>query len=160
MASQATDINLVERFLDFLKTKNLRNTPERTTLLDYIAACHGHFTIEMIQQMARDNAFHVSRATIYNTVNLLVEARLLRRYDIEGRQIQFELSSRAPHAHLLCNSCGKVKEVSDKYFISFMNTRRYQAFTTEYYSLFQYGTCSTCARRFQREAGDAPTKKK
>ncbi len=149
---------LIDKFVEFLKSKKLRKTPERFALLEYIATVPGHFTLDMMQQHADESGFHVSRATIYNTVNLLVEARMLRRHDIEGLPTQYELASTPPHSHLICTTCHKLKEVRDKYFIAFMNTRKYNAFNTQYYSHYVFGTCSTCARKRKRNA--VTTKKK
>ncbi len=144
--------SLVDQLVDYLKARNLRKTPERFALLEYIAGVSGHFTLEMMRQHVEDNGFHVSRATLYNTVNLLVEAGMLRRHDIAGLPVQYELAALPPHSHLVCTTCHKLKEVRDKYFIAFMNTRKYTAFNTQYFSHYVFGTCSTCARKQKREA--------
>lgn len=149
---------LMNRFIEFLKSKKLRKTPERFALLEYIATTSGHFTLENMQEQVEQSGFHVSRATLYNTVNLLVEARMLRRHDIEGLPVQYELASLPPHSHLICTTCHKLKEVRDNHFIAFMNTRKYNAFNTQYYSHYVFGTCSTCARKRKRNA--QPAKKK
>lgn len=138
---------LIDKFDEFLKSKKLRKTPERLALLEYIASAPGHFTLDMMQQQVEASGFHVSRATLYNTVNLMVEGRFLTRHDIEGLPVQYELALLPPHSHLICTTCHKLKEVRDNHFVAFMNTRKYTAFTTEYYSLYVYGTCSTCARK-------------
>ena len=95
----------------------------------------------------------MSRATLYNTIHLLVEAQLVRRHVFDGLQVQYEKAGNTPHSHLICTSCGKLKEVRDPNFIAFMNARKFTAFTTDYYSLYVYGTCSTCARKHKRQRG-------
>ncbi len=145
------DINdLLDKFVTFLKAKKLRMTPERLALSQYIMGFQGHFTPEMLQHEAEADQFHVSLATIYNTLNLMAEARLLHRHAIDGLPVQYEVAQGSPHFHLVCTSCGKLKEVKDNHFIAFMNTRKYNAFSPEYYSLYAYGTCSTCARKKKR----------
>jgi Fur family ferric uptake transcriptional regulator len=101
-------------------------------------------------QSMEEDSFHVSRATLYNTIQLLVEAQLVRRHVFEGLQVQYEKAGATPHSHLICTSCGKVKEVRDANFISYMNARKFTAFTTDFYSLYVYGTCSTCARKMKK----------
>lgn len=155
MNSYSSNNELKEQFVTFLKSKNMRKTPERIALLEYIVATQGHFTLEMLQRHVEENGFHVSRATVYNTVNLLVAAKFLHKHDIDGIPIQFELATKLPHFHLICTSCGKLKEVSDNHFIAFMNTRKYAAFTPQYYSLYAFGTCSTCARKMKRTAEES-----
>ncbi len=159
MNSNNGTTSLVDQLADYLKARKLRKTPERFALLEYIASVPGHFTLEMMQQHVEDSGFHMSRATLYNTVNLLTEAGMLRRHDIEGLPVQYELASTPPHSHLVCTTCHKLKEVRDKYFIAFMNTRKYTAFNTQYYSHYVFGTCSTCARKLKREKS-ANTKRK
>jgi Fur family ferric uptake transcriptional regulator len=95
------------------------------------------------------DGFRVSRSTVYNTVELLIEAKMLRRHVFEGMQAQYERIT-LPHTHLICTTCGKVKEVRDTNLAAFMNARRFNAFNADHYSLYVYGTCSTCARKLKR----------
>lgn len=153
----------LKRFDQFLEQKDLRRTPERVAILQRILTFQSHFTIEALMQALEQDAFHVSRATIYNTMQLLVEAQLLRRHVFDGLQVHYEKAGATPHSHLICNVCGKVKEVRDPNFIAFMNARRFTAFTADYYSLYVYGTCSTCARKqkkLNRTKGNTPPRTK
>lgn len=145
----------VRKFNEFLDSHGLRRTTERYAILNRIMAINGHFTIEELQQMIDADGFRVSRSTVYNTVELLMEAKMLRRHVFEGMQAQYERIT-LPHTHLICTVCGKVKEVRDTNFAAFMNARRFNAFNTDHYSLYVYGTCSTCARKSKR----APAVKK
>lgn len=143
----------VKRFDQFLDEKKMRKTPERFAILRRILTFQSHFTIESLMQSMEQDSFHVSRATLYNTIQLLVEAQLVRRHVFDGLQVQYEKAGNTPHSHLICTSCGKLKEVRDPNFIAFMNARKFTAFTTDYYSLYVYGTCSTCARKHKRQRG-------
>lgn len=129
----------------------MRKTPERFAILDRIIDIKGHFTIESLMLEMENSKFIVSRATLYNTIDLLLEAQLIRRHSIDGMPTQYELANTPPHTHLICTVCGKLKEVRDNNFIMFMNTRKYTAFTSRYFSLYVYGTCSTCARKRKRK---------
>ena len=141
----------VKQFDRFLDEKQMRKTPERFAILKYILDFQSHFTIEQLMQAMEQDSYHVSRATLYNTLQLLVEARLVRRHVFEGIQVQYEKAGNTPHSHLICTKCGKVKEVRDANFIAFMNARKFTAFTADYYSLYVYGTCSTCARKLKKQ---------
>lgn len=140
-----------KKFDQFLDEKQLRKTPERFAILKHIVAFQSHFTMEMLMQSLEKAAFHVSRATLYNTVQLLIEAQLVRRHAFERIPVQYEKAGAMPHSHLICNKCGKVKEVRDPNFIAFMNTRKFTAFVADYYLLYVYGTCSTCARKRKKK---------
>ena len=141
---------VVRKFNEFLDSRGLRRTTERYAILNLIMAINGHFTIEELQQMIEKDGFRVSRSTVYNTVELLMDAKMLRRHVFEGMQAQYERIT-LPHTHLICTTCGKVKEVKDTNFAAFMNARRFNAFNTDHYSLYVYGTCSTCARKSKRD---------
>ena len=140
---------VVRGFSDYLDAHDMRKTPERYAILNHIMGINGHFTIEELQQLIDGDGFRVSRSTVYNTVELLMDAHMLRRHVFEGMQAQYERIT-LPHTHLICTNCGKVKEVRDPNFAAFMNARRFNAFNTDHYSLYVYGTCSTCARKLKR----------
>ena len=139
----------VRKFNEYLDAHGMRKTTERYAILHRIMGINGHFTIEELQQMIDSDGFRVSRSTVYNTVELLIEAQMLRRHVFEGMQAQYERIT-LPHTHLICTTCGKVKEVRDPNFAAFMNARRFNAFNTDHSSLYVYGTCSTCARKLKR----------
>ena len=140
---------VVRKFSDYLDEHGMRRTPERYAILNRIMSINEHFTIEELQRMIDEDGFRVSRSTVYNTVELLIGAKMLRRHVFEGMQAQYERIT-LPHTHLICTNCGKVKEVRDPNFAAFMNARRFNAFNTDHYSLYVYGTCSTCARKLKR----------
>ena len=145
------DVNnpVVRKFSDYLDAHGMRKTTERYAILNRILSVTGHFTIEEIQHKLDADGFIVSRSTVYNTVELLMDAKILRRHVFEGMQAQYERII-LPHTHLICTTCGKVKEVRDPNFAAFMNARRFNAFNADHYSLYVYGTCSTCARKKKR----------
>ena len=139
----------VRKFNEYLDAHGLRRTTERHAILLHILNINGHFTIDELQQLLDGDGFRVSRSTVYNTVELLIDAEMLRRHVFEGLLPQYERIT-LPHTHLICTNCGKVKEVRDPNFAAFMNARRFNAFNADHYSLYVYGTCSTCARKLKR----------
>ncbi len=141
----------VKRFEQFLDVKKMRKTPERFAILRCILAFQSHFTIEQLAQSLELQTYHVSRATLYNTLQLMIEARLVRRHVFEGLPVQYEKAGNTPHSHLICTHCGKLKEVRDNDFIAFMNARKFTAFTADFYMLYVYGTCNTCARKLKKQ---------
>lgn len=157
----ASNNPVVQQFSDYLDAHGMRKTTERYAILNHILNINGHFTIEDLQQIINDDGFRVSRSTVYNTVELLMDAKMLRRHVFEGMQAQYERIN-LPHTHLICTTCGKVKEVRDTNFAAFMNARRFPAFNTDHYCLYVYGTCSTCARKLKRsrQSSNNDTKKK
>ena len=150
---------VVRKFNEYLDSHNMRRTTERYAILHRIMGITGHFTVEELQQMIEQDGFHVSRSTVYNTMELLIETRILRRHVFEGMQAQYERIT-LPHTHLICTSCGKVKEVKDNSLAAMMNAKRFNAFNADHYCLYVYGTCTACARKSKRNAVTADDSKK
>ena len=143
---------IVEAFNKYLTANNKRKTPERYRILDKVLAFPKLFTIEDLKLAMNDDKFPVSQSTLYYTVDLLVEANILRRINTNGIASAFERVDQVRSIHLKCEVCGKVKLVKDTNFMAYMNARKFAAFTTRYYNLTVYGTCNDCARRIKREA--------
>ena len=140
---------IVEDFDKFLGEHGKRRTPERFKILESALEFAKQFTIEdLIDAMGAKN-FIVSKATVYNTVLLLVEAGVLRHFSVENRS-HYERADNVSFIHLKCKHCGKVKLVKDPNFMAYMNARKFMAFTTSYYNLTVYGVCNDCARRIKQ----------
>ncbi len=143
---------VLKKFTSFLEGKQLRKTPERFAVLRHALAFNRHFTIDQLQQSLDGASFHVSRATLYNTIDLLLESGIIVKHLFEGVQPQYERTGSIPHSHLVCTSCGKVKDVRDTNLAAFMNAMKFNAFNASHYSLTVYGMCSTCTRKLKRSA--------
>ena len=135
----------------FLEGKRLRKTPERYAILDKVFSCNSHFDIMTLYKKMEEDSYHVSRATIYNTMDLLAECGLVRKHQFGDQHAQYEkVCDTSNHHHLICMECGKIKEVKDAEFIKYMNTIKYPSFSTSYFALYVYGVCNRCARKLKR----------
>ena len=141
-----------EAFTQYLEKKTLRKTTERYTILEHICQIRGHFDVEMLRQRLEEHNFHVSRASIYNTIELLMDAGLVVRHQFSSQLVQYELKILASmHHHAICNYCGAVKEFKNDRISKDITNQRITKFTYAYHSLYLYGMCSKCKFRLTNQ---------
>ena len=106
-----------KKLTDFLKTKGLRSTPQRNTIVEIIFESDEHFTADELWERVRKANSKASRATVYRTLSLLVEADLLHEIDL-GEDIKTydpNFNDKPSHNHLICIDCGRVLEFEDSH---------------------------------------------
>lgn len=139
------------KLAEYLDSRRLRKTPERFAILEAVFSHNDHFGIETLYEEMDARQYHVSRSTIYNTMELFTECGLVRKHQFGTNQALYEkVVSAGNHHHLICTECGKVKEVKDADLMADISGRRYGTFAVSYISLYVYGVCSTCQRRRRR----------
>lgn len=143
---------LQELFTQYLVEKKLRKTEERYAILECICSFPGHFDMGVLHQKLEDMNFHVSRATIYNTLEVLVDSGLVVRHQWMTQAVQYELRVLAEnHSHLICTKCGAIRELKDAILKKEVENLKVVRFSPEYHALYIYGICSKCKYRLQRK---------
>lgn len=133
-----------EVFTTYLQKKKHRKTPERFAILKQIFNNEGHFDADMLYN-AMQNDYRVSLATIYNTLELLLDCGLIVKHPFAGQTAQFEKTlGNSIHHHLVCTKCGSVKEFSDKKIRTVVQSKTFTGFESSHYSLYLYGICKKC----------------
>ena len=151
----------VERILDnYLEMNNHRKTPERYTILKAIYGINGHFTLEELnERLTKELNFPVSRATLYNTLNLFLELRLVIRHRFQGTTKYEACYDNNSHCHQICTMCGKVTEVKSPEIIMAVENIRLKRFRKDGFTLYIYGVCSSCQTKLTRRKKQEKTKK-
>lgn len=145
--------NAVRRILDnYLEMNNHRKTQERYAILDAVYSISGHFTLEELgEKLTTEYRFPVSRATLYNTLNLFMELRLVIRHRFQGSTKYEACYDNNSHSHQICTVCGKVTEVNSPEISEVINELRLKRFRKDGYTLYIYGICSTCQGKITRQ---------
>ncbi len=138
-----------EKFREYLasRPRTQRYTTQQRDLVNYIFSKHNHFDADELIDEMKGEGFRVSRATVYRTLNKLVDASLLRRIDLPDRTVFEHDYGYAHHDHLHCEQCGTI--------IEFQNTEleqlirdvcQLQQFHYIGHSFVIRGTCVSCNR--------------
>lgn len=132
-------------FENFLLRQGSRKTPERFSVLDELYALpqDEHIDVEGLFLSMRNNGYTLSRATIYNTLDLLVECGLAVKHQFKDKVALYEQGlTYKHHDHHVCNQCRKIREFSDERinFIKEAIGIEFQSSITSH-SLVLYGEC-------------------
>ncbi len=141
-----------DTFEKFLKEARHRITPERFEVLEAVITAGGHFDVDQLHVKMKSSGSKVSRATVYNTLDLLLKCGLISKYRFGENHSRFEKAFGRPHHdHLICLQCGEI--------IEFMSGRllKLQAvickknkFQPQSSTLQIFGICSKCQRATEK----------
>ena len=134
------------RFAEYLQQKNHRKTHERFAILEEIYRNQEHFDAETLYVQMKKNIYRVSRATIYNTLEVLLDSGLIKKHNFGDNVSFFEKTHGFPvHHHLICTQCRSITEFEDSHVIELAQQHCHASyFLLDDLSLNLYGLCEHC----------------
>lgn len=113
-----TDNGIIREVLkNYLQEKGFRNTPERYTILEEIYNLDHHFNVDDLYLIMMQKKYHVSKATIYNTIEIFLDAGLIRKHQFGEKTLSSSSYEKSyfdkQHDHLVIYKKGSDKEIQE-----------------------------------------------
>ncbi len=147
--SRAEGAALLERFRRHLRDHRLPITRQRDLVAETVLLSDEHLSVETIEKRLKERGERVGTATIYRTLDVLVESGLVRAHDFGEGFKRFEpMPQQAHHEHLICVRCGKVVEFANERLERMLPIIADEhAFQHQRHRVEIYGLCQECRRR-------------
>lgn len=135
-------------FSKFLESKDLKLTSQRRTILRQAVQADGHFSADKLLEYSKKADPTISKATVYRTLALLKESKILEEQDFgEGKKLYERAQGRRHHDHFVCIHCGKIIEFENDQIERLQNAEASKCrFKVVYHSLKLFGFCKDCNR--------------
>ncbi|MDY0020663.1 MAG: Fur family transcriptional regulator [Anaerolineae bacterium] len=133
-------------FIETLRQREYRITPQREMIIEAVTTSGSeHVTAEEIFEQVHDKSSALNIATVYRTLEILVEEGLISRADLGGGQMVYATSHHGPHIHLVCRYCWQVIDADYDLIAPFGDALRAQyGFSADLQHLAVFGVCATC----------------
>ncbi len=134
-----------QTFIDTLRSRGYRITPQREMIIEAIAHAGSHVDAEDVYARIRQRTSSVNIATVYRTLDLLVEQGLASQIDLGEGRVTYATFQHGAHIHLVCRQCGQVTDANQD-LLSTLNQQlqaEYQ-FAADLQHISVLGLCKDC----------------
>ena len=138
----------LEQIVSSLRDEGLRITPQRIAIVDYLLKTEDHPSAELIHKVVRKRYPMVSLSTVYKTLDLLKEKKLVNEIEVEG-EARFDAHTNE-HINLVCMKCGKIDDVDEKSLKEIqVNAAKKSKYLILRSNFELHGYCSSCKSRMK-----------
>ena len=123
----------------------VHQTRQRSAISEVISHAPGPLRPNEILDLASANVPRLGIATVYRTINLLLEAGEIQAVPIEANDVRYEPSNRGHHHHFLCQKCNTVFDMQG--CAGHMNNMLPEGFEMEEHEILIRGTCAGCKKK-------------
>lgn len=129
----------------FLNKKGYRLTPQRQIILDSVCEANGHVTPDQVYESVHEKSAAINRATVYRTLKFLKQIQLITATILPDGQVEYELSRKKRHHHLICTNCGIDFQFADDLLIPLVElVRQRHDFDVDTNHITFTGLCHEC----------------
>ncbi len=135
-----------------LRSRGFRLTPQREMIVRAVAHAGRHVTAEEVFEQVRAHTQAINLATVYRTLDLLVELGMASRADLGDGRVTYAPLDHGPHCHLVCRVCGKEIEAGCDLLAPLEEQFRARyGFAADLRHLALSGLCADCQSQFQED---------
>lgn len=144
----------IKQYSKQMKDKHLKQTKQREIIVGEILVARAgeHFSAEDLWERLRRKKHKISKATVYRTLNLLIDEKVVEEHDFgRGQKYYEKLVERPHHDHLICVHCGQISEFENEEIEQIQQkVAKKGNFHLYYHSHKLFGACSKCYKRMKR----------
>jgi Fur family ferric uptake transcriptional regulator len=136
-------------FKSFMIENNLRHTHQRDIIIEELHRIAGHLTPDEFYEVIKENHPEIGKATVYRTLKLLEQAKLIARVEFGDGKVRYEMcANKHHHDHLICEKCNKSIEVLDPKIEDLQyKLAKHHEFKLTGHRLYLYGICKDCQKK-------------
>ena len=133
-----------KQYKKLLEERKLKPTYQRLRILEYLEEHENHPTVEMIYEVLVKEIPTISKTTIYNTLNALLEKGIIHAITITGTETRYAFKN-FPHHHFLCRRCGRVIDIDIK--CPYLEKKEFDGYKIEEIHGYFKGICKECLKK-------------
>jgi Fur family transcriptional regulator, peroxide stress response regulator len=125
-----------------LQQHNLKATAQRIAIMEHMDF-YGHISIDELYKTIREKFASLSLATLYKNVHAMMSVNLIREVKLSGQKSKYEID-KEPHAHLMCKSCGELKDIEFNTTSLIEKSIKIEKYQADEVSIVISGICLKC----------------